>query len=86
MQFSEKNVINLFDFVTLACKFLNERDLMQVLQDKIEKDIAEGNLEVLALIGLKSNRAVQLLQNFVDKTSDLQTAAYVASYVAAATY
>ena len=38
-QFTEKNVINLFDFVTLACKFLNDRDLQQVLKDKIEKDI-----------------------------------------------
>ena len=84
--FTLKHAINLFDYVTLACKFLNAQELMMVLKDKIEKDVAEGNLEVLALIGLKSERAVRLLQNFVDRTSDLQTAAYVASFAAAAAY
>ena len=84
--FNLKHVINLFDYVTLACRFLNVQDLAMVLKDKIDKGIAEGNLEVLALIGLKSERAVQLLQNFVDRTSDLQTAAYVASFAAAAAY
>ena len=45
----------------MASKFLNDKDLGQILQDKIDKDIEYGNLEVLALIGLNSERAVPLL-------------------------
>ena len=60
-EFFEKNIINLFDLITVASKFLNDKDLGQILQDKIDKDIEYGNLEVLALIGLNSERAVPLL-------------------------
>ena len=57
--------------VTIACKFLNDNDLNQILQEKIDKDIEYGNLEVLALIGLESEKAMQLLQNYIDRTGDL---------------
>ena len=57
--------------VTIACKFLNDDDLNQILQEKIDKDIEYGNLEVLALIGLESEKAMQLLQNYIDRTGDL---------------
>ena len=57
--------------ITIACKFLNDEDLSQILQEKIDKDIEYGNLEVLALIGLESEKAMQLLQNYIDRTGDL---------------
>ena len=44
--------------ITIACKFLNDEDLSQILQEKIDKDIEYGNLEVLVLIGLESEKAM----------------------------
>ena len=38
------HVINLFDFVAICCKFLDETSLRQVLQKRIELDKESGNL------------------------------------------
>ena len=76
----------MFDLITIACKFLSDEDLRQILQEKIEKDIAYGDLEVLVLIGLNSEKAFHLLQNYLDRTGDLQTCAYVASFATTAAY
>ena len=46
----------------------------------INYGIRQGNLEVIPLIGLNSPNIFYLLQFYVDKTSDLQTAAYVSAY------
>jgi len=64
--FVKDYVINLFDYVALCCKFLSRKDLPKVINWKIDHGIAEGNLEVIPLIGLKSPRLGQLLQNYVD--------------------
>ena len=54
------------------------------MEAKIESDIKQGNLQVLALTGLKSDKATRLVQNFIDNTGDVQTAAYVSAYIATA--
>ena len=36
------------------------------------------------MIGLKSDRGPEVLQNYVDATGDLQTAAYISTYIATA--
>ena len=72
--------INVFDYITLACKFLNNDQLKDVLNDKIKYDVAYGNIAVIALVGLSDVRAIISIQNFIDKTGDLQTAAYVANF------
>jgi len=79
--------INIFDFVTLACKFLDHQQLQHVLSVKIEHSINKGNLDVLPLIGILPNSSKQIqrvLQNFIDYTADVQTAAYIAAYAASA--
>ena len=52
--FDREFVINLFDFVTVCCKFLDSQKLQEVLKTKVRLDIERGNLQVFALIGLKS--------------------------------
>lgn len=47
--------INTFDFVTLACKFLDYSQFKTVLSIKIEQSISKGNLDVLPLIGILPN-------------------------------
>jgi len=47
----------------------------------INKGIEEGNLEVISLVGLRAFCVPQILQSYVDRTGDIQTAAYIASYV-----
>ena len=84
MDFNRDYVINLFDYITICCKYLDENQLKQVLEDKIRSDIDKGNLQVFTLIGLKSEQGPRVLQNFIDKTGDLQTAAYASAYIATA--
>ena len=37
---------------------------------------------MLALTGLKSDRVTRVVQNYIDNTGDVQTAAYVSAYIA----
>jgi len=69
--FSRNYVINLFDFVAICCKFLSDDSLKSVLDEKIKIDIEKGNLQVFALIGLKSEHGPRIIQNFIDNTGDL---------------
>ena len=52
--------INTFDFVTLACKFLDYTQLKQVLSIKIEQSVQKGNLDVLPLIGILPSSSKQI--------------------------
>jgi len=45
-------LINVFDFVALACKYLDSSQLKSILQIKIESSIARGNLDAIVLTGL----------------------------------
>lgn len=84
IDFSKKHVINLFDFVAICCRFLDSAQLKLVLEAKANSDIEDGNLQVLALIGLTSPKAPRVIQAFIDRTGDVQTAAYAAAYIATA--
>jgi hypothetical protein len=50
----DQTVVNIFDFVTLACKFLDKDTLFSVLQKKIMFSVKSGNLDAVPLIGLNS--------------------------------
>jgi hypothetical protein len=45
-------VINIFDFVALACKYLSWNQFNAVMQIKIGNSIEQGNLDAIPLIGL----------------------------------
>jgi hypothetical protein len=46
----------------------------------IQKGIEEGNLEIIALVGLRASCLPHILQAYIDKTGDIQSAAYIAAY------
>jgi hypothetical protein len=68
------------DHLAIMCRFLGSNELISKIDEIISYGIMSGNLEIISLIGLNSDKLFPLLQIFVDKTSDLQTAAYIASY------
>ena len=68
------------DFLTLMCRFLPINELKTKIEEMISYGIVNGNLEVIGLIGMNSEKVYPLIQFYVDKTSDLQTAAYISAY------
>jgi hypothetical protein len=68
------------DFITLMCRFLPINELTTKIEEIISYGIVNGNLEVIGLIGMNSEKVYPLIQFYVDKTSDLQTAAYISAY------
>ena len=52
--FNQNHVVNLFDYVAICCKYLENSQLKAVLEEKIRFDVDRGNLQIFALIGLKS--------------------------------
>lgn len=69
--FNKDYVMNLFDYVAICCKFLDTGPLKEVLEEKIKFDVARGNLQVFALIGLKSELGAEVIQRYIDRTGDL---------------
>lgn len=63
----------------IALRFLKDNDVGIYLNRLTEKAIAHGDLEGISLTGL-TPRAVDLLQSYVDKTCDVQTAALLMAY------
>jgi hypothetical protein len=45
-------LINTFDIVALACKYLDSNQLKSLLQTKIESSIVKGNLDAIVITGL----------------------------------
>jgi hypothetical protein len=72
--------ISLSDRMAFACIFLNDRQLSEYVNFLIQHSITNGNLHGLLLTGPTSD-GVQLLQAFVDKTDDVQTAALVGAKI-----
>jgi len=62
------------------CRFLPINELKTKIEEMISYGIVNGNLEVIGLIGMNSEKVYPLIQFYVDKTSDLQTAAYISAY------
>eukprot|EP00347_Sterkiella_histriomuscorum_P008418 403345170 len=73
-------IINYFDQIGLICRYFNQQLMLQALKEMVIKGIEEGSLETIVLIGLKSPYLFHLLQNYVDKHGDIQSAAYISSY------
>ncbi|ODV98475.1 hypothetical protein PACTADRAFT_14911 [Pachysolen tannophilus NRRL Y-2460] len=63
----------------VALRFLSDRDLSIYLNRIADKAINSGELEGLILTGI-TPKGVDLLQSYVDKTSDVQTAALISSF------
>lgn len=63
----------------VALRFLLDKDLTVYLNRISDSVVAKGELEGLTLTGITS-KGIDLLQNYVDRTSDVQTAALIASF------
>ncbi|CAJ0958111.1 unnamed protein product [Ranitomeya imitator] len=63
------------DRVAFACLFLNDAQLIKYI-DKLTQDMKDvGNLEGIVLTGLTKD-GVDLIESYVDRTGDVQTASY----------
>lgn len=68
------------DRIAFACRFLDQTQLQSYLYGCLEKCQQVGNVEGLVISGL-SKEGIKILQAFVDRTADVQTAALVVSRV-----
>lgn len=63
----------------IAIRFLSDKDLNLYLNRVVEAVVSLGELEGLILTGI-TPRGINLLQSYVDRTSDVQTAALIAQF------
>lgn len=72
--------LSLCDRVAFACRFLPQAELKHYLEFCISECRETGNLEGLTITGF--NRAgIEIIQSFVDRTADVQSAALLTSRV-----
>ncbi|EGC39299.1 hypothetical protein DICPUDRAFT_147940 [Dictyostelium purpureum] len=76
----DDSLINLDDKIAFSCRYLDSKDLINFVEKNTARVIESGNLRGVLLTGLTS-RGVDLLQNYIDKTSDIQTAVLSISMV-----
>jgi len=72
--------IALCDRVAFACRYFEAAELMAFLDESIDACCEDGNLEGLCITGM-SPVGVKIVQAFVDRSSDVQTAALISSRV-----
>lgn len=67
--------IEIRDLVGFACTHLPDGQLLDVLESLSATAAKTGDLGGVVVTGLSTDRGVELLQTYVDKTKDVQTAA-----------
>lgn len=70
--------LSLCDRVAFACRFLDRSHLRTFLEACIVSCQTAGDIEGLVITGIDQS-GIKVLQSFVDKTADVQTAALVSS-------
>jgi hypothetical protein len=68
--------VTISDRMAFACTFLNDRQLSEYVKHMIQNCIERGDLSGLLVTGATID-GIQLLQAFVDRTDDVQTAALI---------
>lgn len=74
-----ENSISLRERLGVALRFLNDSDLSRFLEHTASTVIENGELEGLILTGITPS-GIDLLQSYVEKTSDIQTAAMISVF------
>ncbi|SCU83597.1 LAFA_0D04566g1_1 [Lachancea sp. 'fantastica'] len=74
-----ESAISLRERLGVALRSLNDKDLTRFLERTADSVISNGELEGLILTGITPS-GVKLLQSYVNKTSDVQTAALLSIY------
>jgi len=75
----DESSLPLRERVGVALRCLTDKDLTIYLNKIAQKYITKGELEGLILTGI-TPRGIDLLQSYVDRTSDVQTAALITSF------
>jgi hypothetical protein len=75
----DEGSLPLVERLGIAFRFLPDDELTAFLSRLTQKAIARGDLDGIILTGL-TPRAVDLIQSYVDKTSDVQTASLIVSF------
>lgn len=76
----EEEHIPLRERLVIALQFLEDDALSAYLRRIAETSVAQGDVEGVIVTGLTAS-GMQLLQNYVDRTGDVQTAAILGAYV-----
>ncbi|XP_055353285.1 GATOR complex protein MIOS-like [Paramacrobiotus metropolitanus] len=77
---AEDDKMELEDRLAFACMFFPDQKLAEFIKDLTEKFTSRGILEGLCLTGFGSE-GVDLVQSYVDRTSDVQTASLLMAIV-----
>ncbi|CAF4536070.1 unnamed protein product, partial [Rotaria sp. Silwood2] len=72
--------LDLNDKVAFAARYLNDQRLYDKLDKLAEESREKGDLQGILLTGLRQN-GCELIQKYLDQTSDIRTAALLAIYV-----
>lgn len=75
----DEHALPLKEKIGIALRFLSDKDLNLYLKRVADTVVLKGELEGLILTGL-TPRGIDLLQSFVDRTSDVQTASLIAQF------
>ena len=70
--------LNLADQAAFACRFLPDTELATFFRRKEEDMIAAGDIHGLLLSGIGTPGSMRLLQNYLDRTADIQTVSLIA--------
>lgn len=76
----KEDVIPFRERLTIAFQFLDDKSLSSYLRRLIDQACSRGNLEGIIVTGL-TRQGLNVVQAFVDRTGDVQTAAILGSYV-----
>ncbi|KAL4501630.1 hypothetical protein ABPG72_018681 [Tetrahymena utriculariae] len=72
--------IEIFDKIAFALRFLNDENILTYFTDLVKKAEDEGILECLILVG-KDQKAIDIIQAFIDNTRDIQTAGLLSAHL-----
>ncbi|EGG23303.1 hypothetical protein DFA_05435 [Cavenderia fasciculata] len=70
--------VSLVDKIPLACRYFEQSDLLAFVDRQTNACVEQGDLMGIVLTGL-TPKGIDLLQHYVDRTSDIQTAALATS-------
>ncbi|KAF5397703.1 hypothetical protein PHET_09026, partial [Paragonimus heterotremus] len=69
--------LRLSDRLAFACLYLDDNELLTFVKNTCDQMVLAGRLEAVLLTGIASTEFISLVQNYVDLTGDVQTAAVV---------
>lgn len=81
----EEEALPLLERLAIAFQFLDDRALSLYLHRTVERACMRGDIEGLIVTGM-TPRGMDILQNYVDRSGDVQTAAILSSYVCPARF